>query len=75
MKTREEIAEFIEGQFWGSIPDPRSFSHAPWHYGKCNLRQLMDFIFDGPPMSKEEEVFEPKRLRNSKVGKWRDGHD
>ena len=69
MKTREEIAKFMEGQMSGTIPSPENSS---WHYGKCELRQLMDFIFDGPPTSKAEEVFEPLRLRNKKVGKWRD---
>jgi len=70
VKTREEIAKFMEGQFDGTIPDPCQVGG--WHYGKCELRQLMDFIFDGPPTSKAEEVFEPLRLRNKKVGKWRD---
>lgn len=72
MKTREEIAKFMEGQLDGSIPLPVTRQGYGWHYGKCGLRQLMDFIFDGPPTCKAEEVFEPLRLRNSKVGKWRD---
>ena len=69
MKTREEIAKFLECQFDGTIPSPPK---PAWHYGKCELRQLMDFIFDGPPKCEAEEVFEPLRLRNKKVGKWRD---
>ena len=68
MKTRKEIAKFMESQFDDTAPKiPKS----AWHYGKCELRQLMDFIFDGPPTRKEEDVFEPLRLRNAKVGKWR----
>ena len=26
------------------------------HYGKCELRELMDAIYGGPPRSKEEEL-------------------
>ena len=70
MKTREEIAKFIEGQFDHTVPDP--CPQGGWHYGKCELRQLMDFIFDGPPTCKAEDVFEPLRLRNKKAGKWQD---
>jgi len=70
MKTRIEIAKFMEGQLSGVIQNPCTVGG--WHYGKCQLRQLMDFIFDEPPSCKEEEVFEPLRLRNAKVGKWRD---
>lgn len=69
MKTREEIARFMEGQIDWTIPSP---PNSGCRYGRCELRQLMDFMFDGPPARKEEEVFEPLRLRNNKVGKWRD---
>ena len=70
MKTREEIAKFMEGQMSGAIDCPTKKS--THHYGKCELRQLMDFIFDGPPTCKAEEAFEPLRMRNNKVGKWQD---
>ena len=69
MKTREETARFMESQINGTAP---AIPNSCWHYGKCELRQLMDFIFDGPPTRKEEEAFEPLRLRNAKVGKWRE---
>ncbi len=46
--------------------------HGAHHYGKVELRELMDFIFGGPPTCKAEEVFESFRLRNAKAGKWRE---
>lgn len=69
MKTREEAAKFAEElmKSGGSNEKKRC-----WHFGKCEVRELMDFIYGGPPTCKEEEVFEPLRLRNAKVGKWRD---
>ena len=28
----------------------------PWHYGRVELRILMDFIYGGPPRDEEEEI-------------------
>ena len=57
MKTREEAARFIERQLY--VYDPLSATFIPekraWHYGKCELRQLMDFIYESLP-SVEEEI-------------------
>ncbi len=64
MKTRSEVVAFIHNT------DPRiaipnlnlrnrykgKGEKAAWHYGVCELRQLLDFIYDGPPLSKEEEL-------------------
>ncbi len=54
MKTREEIARFIESQIAGELLAAKR-SH--WHYGRCEIRQLMDFIFDGPPTCEKDKVF------------------
>lgn len=70
MKTREEVARFIEAQLKDEAPPVAR--EAGWHYGKCRLRQLMDFIYEGPPQSEQEKLGQPLRLRNAKVGKWRD---
>ena len=70
MKTRAEIAQFMDKQLKGKVKRaPGKF--AAYHYGRCELRQLLDFIFDGRPTCKEDEAFEPLRLRNQKSGKWR----
>lgn len=51
--AREDVARFIEAQFSGEAPKiPESLSH----YGLCELRQLMDYIYGGPPRFKEEEL-------------------
>jgi len=71
MKTREEAAKEVERLMdWGS--DKKKAMRGPWHFGKMEVRDLFDFIWEGPPQSKAEEVFEPLRLRNAKVGKWRE---
>lgn len=52
VKTREEAARFIETQLapdWvTSLEKGEQF-----HYGKQELRELMDFIYGGPPEDKE----------------------
>ena len=64
MKSREETARFIEHQFdnFGSyeckLPKERA-----WHYGKQEVRELMDFIYGGPPKSEKHQV-RGKALRN-----------
>ena len=66
MKTRAEAARFIMDQLDGEAP---SIPHSRWHYGKCELGQLLDFIYEGPPRD-EERIGEGLRLRNAAAGKW-----
>lgn len=68
MKPRTEAVKFIMSQFDGTVP---SVDPSGWHYGKCELRQLMDFIYGGHPATNEECLGEPLRLRNAKAGKWK----
>lgn len=52
MKTREESARFIEAQLkydWV----PKLEKGIQFHYGKQELRELMDFIYGGPPEERE----------------------
>ena len=67
MKPRTEAVKLIMAQLdeW-----PRQNEFSAWHYGKCELRQLMDFIYGGHPATDEECLGEPLRLRNAKAGKW-----
>ena len=49
MKTRSEVARFIEAQFDDfnyKCPLPKCSN---FHYGRQDLRILMDFIYGGPP--------------------------
>ena len=66
MKTRTEVAQFIMDQLDGKAPD---IPYSCWHYGKCELGQLMDFIYEEPPKD-GERIGEGLRLRNAKAGKW-----
>lgn len=65
MKTREEVARFVEYQF-----DPYSTYECKLnkggchHYGKQDVRELLDFIFEGMPTTEVEKVV-GKQLRNS----------
>ena len=70
MKTREEAAKFAEKLMKDGVPDKENIR--AWHFGRLEIRALFDFIYDGPPTSAKEEVFEPLRLRNSNVEKWRE---
>ena len=64
MKTREETARFVEQQFekFGSYQCPME-KGVKFHYGKQDVRALLDFIYDGPPIHQEEEV-RGLKLRN-----------
>ena len=65
MKTREETARFVEQQFkvYGSDYKCPLEKSRKWHYGKQDVRALLDFIYDGPPDGKEQDV-QGKNLRN-----------
>lgn len=62
MKTREEVARFVESQFNGdhacalSKGDPKSPFLASWRYGRQDVRELIDFIFESAPATEEEKV-------------------
>jgi hypothetical protein len=64
MKTRAEVARFIESTPARiAIPDKHLRNRnigegykSAYHYGLCEVRQLMDFIYGGPPSTIEEEV-------------------
>ena len=58
MKTRKESVKFIKKQFGTDkyFPECSREKGEHFHYGKQELRELMDFIFIGPPKSKDEEI-------------------
>jgi hypothetical protein len=55
MKTREEAANFIHEQLNYRYKCPRNKGRN-FHYGIQELRVLMDYIYEGAPQSKEEEI-------------------
>ena len=64
MKTREEMARFVEHQFdmFGKYECqlPKGGCH---HYGKQEVRELMDFIYGGEPQTDEQKI-NGMKLRN-----------
>ena len=52
MKTLEEAARFIEAQLKHDWVSKLEKGHQ-FHYGKQELRELMDFIYEGPPEEHE----------------------
>jgi hypothetical protein len=57
MRTREEVARFIEAQFDAFGDGTIRPKNRKWHYGKQEVRDLFDFIYDGAPTTKSDEVF------------------
>ncbi len=57
MKTREEVARFVEQQFDArsgySCKLEKGYCH---HYGRQEVRELMDFIYGGEPASGDQKV-------------------
>ena len=51
MKPRSEIARFIEEQLNLNASNETMYDrkHRAYHYGLCELRDLMDFIYDCKP--------------------------
>lgn len=56
MKTRKEVAKYINETFYDSAGG-RHKTH--WHYGVQELRVLMDFIYSGEPQG-DAECVDPK---------------
>jgi hypothetical protein len=54
MKTRAEAVALINERLGQSAP-PGSEKRAH-HYGKVELRELMDFIYGGPPTQDDERI-------------------
>jgi len=58
MKTREEVTEFIEQQLNYKIT-PTKPKMGRVHYGRQELRDLMDFIYYRTPKTKAQEIQTP----------------
>lgn len=55
MKTRKEAVAFVKNQLSPSYKNvlPKPHTH---HYGRQELRELLDFLFDGPPQTDEQKL-------------------
>lgn len=58
--SRAELAAFIR-ENWDvkkPIPDKnmRNYRGLPHHYGKCEVRAIMDKLYGGAPVGKDEEI-------------------
>jgi hypothetical protein len=58
MKTREAAVKFITNQLDYDYQCGREKAGAV-HYGLQDLRELMDFIYGGPPQTSAEELTKP----------------
>lgn len=59
VKGRKEAARFVEAQLDGSRDCTRNKNR--YHYGRQDLRDLLDFIYRGPPETPDEEIRKEKR--------------
>ena len=57
MKTRKEVARFIETQM-GPYYKCRFEKGKAHHYGWQELRELMDFIYESEPLDDEKLLFD-----------------
>lgn len=61
MKTRKEAVELIKKQFTEGRPEDKTFfgkrpKGNQFHYGRQELRDLLDYIYGGPPSNESEEI-------------------
>lgn len=55
MRTRAEAVALIREQLHEDY-DPPITEKGCWHYGRYELRKLLDFIYDGEPKSDNEKI-------------------
>ena len=54
MKTRCEVVEYMK-----SRPNAYDLKRPPetcWHFGLVDMREILDFIYGGPPESEDEKL-------------------
>jgi len=59
MPTRAELVKFINDQLDPEYRAPETVpghDHSLHHYGRCELKALLDQIYGGPPQSDEEDL-------------------
>ena len=53
MRARKKVAELINHQLKDGYMK-KCNAHGMWHYGREELKELMDFIYGGKPQVNEE---------------------
>jgi len=56
MKTREEAARFFENQMDASYKSDLDSKHGAWHYGLQEMKNLLDYLYEGTPANKDEKI-------------------
>lgn len=55
IKSRKEAVEYLNsGKCFQEAQE--KYYNSNWHFGKCELRHLLDFIYGGLPRNKAEEL-------------------
>lgn len=65
MKDRSEAVKFIQSQMLESETQC-SRDKSGWHYGRQELRELLDFIYEGEPMNESEQLINDDGYRKDK---------
>lgn len=60
MKTRKEAVALINKQF----DEEKLKESGCWHYGRVELRALLDLIYEGEPTSDDEKIMQFKNVKN-----------
>lgn len=55
-KTRAEVAAFVSQQMEEQPDELYRRKRSKSHYGKQELKDLLDFLYDGPPKTEEEKL-------------------
>lgn len=51
MKSRKEVVEYIQS---GALEKECTGMKSYWHFGKVELRKLLDFVYEGDPSEDEK---------------------
>lgn len=54
--TRSFVATVVKLQFDGNSPANIGSRKTAWHYGKVEVRELLDVIYGGPPTRKNQYI-------------------
>ena len=65
MKTRSEVVQFIQNQMLESETQCTR-DKSGWHYGRQELRELLDFIYEGEPLNESEQLINDDECRKYK---------
>ena len=57
MKSRADVVRFMNDQLHVCGADaPLGEKGRQWHYGRQELKQLLDYLYGGPPQHPDDEL-------------------